>query len=365
MSASFTPPFTSSATRDLWKVAETGKIGQLIELLARGADVNGSNQAGVTALMLAAYHGQLEMVRALTDHGADVNATDRDGFTAAMLAHHSHREDIVSLLVARGARRIPTRRSADTFPAIPTQYQTSDTLHAPDAAEKRTLEAPPNIWDVVHETHIDFDPRSAFFGHLRSINPHVFTLIALIVGGGAVLGFIWLRGGSDSAPAPADVKTESSNNQIVTSSPTNQSETTASPSNQESSSQATAPVATASPSPQQSAMNAGAARLASSALNPKIAATPREPVKRAAAKSGQSDQKIATPVGGATLTSTDNTDNSDKAPTATTPAAKSEITPVSKPDIKKSEPILENKEPVKAPTPAPVVPAKVRPTPNI
>src|SRR5215831_9819149 len=209
MSGLIATPITSSATRDLWKIAETGEVGQLIELLARGADVNGSNQAGVTALMLAAYHGKLEMVRALTDHGADVNATDRDGFTAAMLAHHSHREDIVRLLIARGARRIPTRHAADSSPAIPTQYQTSETLHAPDAAETRTLEAPPNIWDVVHETHIDFDPRSAFFGHLRSINPHVFTLIALIVGGGAVLGFIWLRSGSDSAPAPADVKTES------------------------------------------------------------------------------------------------------------------------------------------------------------
>ena len=357
MSVSITPPFTSSATRDLWNVAETGQIGQLIELLARGADVNGSNQAGVTALMLAAYHGQLEMVRALTDHGADVNATDRDGFTAAMLAHHSHREDIVSLLVARGARRIPTRRSADTSPAIPTQYRTSDTLHAPDAAEKRTLEAPPNIWDVVHETHIDFDPRSAFFGHLRSINPHVFTLIGLIVGGGAILGFIWLRGGSDNAPTSSGIKTEASNNQIIPSSPANPPDTTVSSSDQRSGSQVTAPVATASPSPQQSAMTAGAARLASSALNPKIAPTPREPAKKVAAKPSQSDQKIVTPVGGATLTSTDNIDNPDKAQTSSSPAAKS--------DSKKSvEPLLENKDSEKAPTPAPVVPAKVRPTPN-
>ena len=128
--------------------------------------------------MLAAYHGQLEMVRALTDHGADVNAIDRDGFTAATLAQHSHREDIVRLLVARGARRIPKPHAADTPRAIPTQYQPAETLTLSDAGEKRTLDAPPNIWDVVHETHIDFDPRSAFFGHLRSINPHLFALVA-------------------------------------------------------------------------------------------------------------------------------------------------------------------------------------------
>src|SRR5215831_1664728 len=107
MSGLIATPITSSATRDLWKIAETGEVGQLIELLARGADVNASNDAGATALMLAAYHGRLEMVRALTDHGADLNVVDRDGFTAAMLANHSGHQNIVRILLARGAKRIP------------------------------------------------------------------------------------------------------------------------------------------------------------------------------------------------------------------------------------------------------------------
>src|SRR5215831_7283591 len=114
MSGLIATPITSSATRDLWKIAETGEVGQLIELLARGADVNASNAAGVTALMVAAYHGRLEMVRALTDHGADPNATDTEGFTAAMLAHHSGHEDIVRLLVARGVKKIPGRYDSET-----------------------------------------------------------------------------------------------------------------------------------------------------------------------------------------------------------------------------------------------------------
>ena len=358
MSRSFTTPTTSSATRDLWKVAESGEIGQLIELLARGADVNASNQAGVTALMLAAYHGQLEMVRALTDHGADVNAIDRDGFTAATLAQHSHREDIVRLLVARGARRIPKPHSADTSRAIPTQYQPAETLTLSDAGEKRTLDAPPNIWDVVHETHIDFDPRSAFFGHLRSINPHLFALVALLIGGGAVFGFIWLRGWSDNAPGPASVKTESNNTQPVQSTPANSPEATISSSNQQNGSPAAAPVANESPSPQQSTMAAGAARLASATLKPKVAATTtKEPAKKVAAKHVQSDQANTTPVGGVIVSGADKLNNPDKIQTSSTPAVKS--------DIKKSvEPLFENKESEKAPTPAPVVPARVRPTPN-
>ena len=73
-------------TQDLWRIAETGEVGELEQLLARGAEVNARNDTGVTALMVASYHGRLEMVRALTDHGADVNAMDDDGFTAATLA---------------------------------------------------------------------------------------------------------------------------------------------------------------------------------------------------------------------------------------------------------------------------------------
>jgi hypothetical protein len=355
MSGPIATPITNAATRDLWKVAETGEIGQLIELLTRGADVNASNQAGVTALMVATLHGRLEMVRALTDHGADVNATDRDGFSAAMLAEHAHREDIVRLLVARGARRIPKQQSPDTPSRMPAQHhQTTDSSQVNDAAETRTLDQPPNIWDVVQETHVAFDPQSAFFGRLKSINPYVYALVALIVGGGAVLGFISLGGWSGIAPAPSGVKTESSNNQISPSAPANAPDTNTS-SDQKNGAQTTEPAATESSSSRESMLTPAAGRLASTAANAKLAVP--TPTKRVAVKHSQPDRAIAPPVGGATPTSTDNIDNPDKATAPTTP------TPGS--DNKKSvEPIFTNKDPVKAPSPPPVVPAKVRPTPN-
>jgi hypothetical protein len=342
----------NAATYDLWRVAETSEIGQLVQLLARGADVNASNDLGVTALMIAASHGRFEMVRALTDHGADVNATDSDGLTAAMMANSARREDIVSLLVARGARGIPKRHSSETSPTL-TRHQTPVGLPVSKAAEKRNLAGPPNIWDVVHETHVEFDPRSAFFGHLRSINPHVYALVALIVGGGALLGFVWLRGWSGSAPA---VKTESDNSQMVQSSPASAPDTTAASSDQQSGSQTTEPVTAESPSSQPSPMTPTTARLAGAAANAKTA-TPREPAKRVAAKPSQTGQAVPTPVGGETVTSTGNLDNPDKSKTPSTPAPGS--------DNKKSvEPIFENKNSVKVPSPAPTLPAKVRPTPD-
>jgi hypothetical protein len=154
------------------------------------------------------------------------------------------------------------------------------------------------------------------------------------------------------------VKTESSNRQMVQSSPANAPDTNAASSDQQSGSETTEPVAAEPPSSQPSPMTPTTARLAGAAANAKIA-TPGEPAKRVAAKPSQTDQAVPSPVGGATLTSTDNLDNPEKAktPTPSTPAPRS--------DNKKSvEPIFGNKDAVKVPTPAPTLPAKARPTPD-
>jgi len=51
-------------------------------LLERGAAVNAMDEAGRTALMIAAANGQTETVKLLIEAGADVNAKDHDGGTA-------------------------------------------------------------------------------------------------------------------------------------------------------------------------------------------------------------------------------------------------------------------------------------------
>jgi ankyrin repeat protein len=57
-------------------------------------------QAGQTALMLAASRDRGDIVRMLLDAGADVNAQDDDGSTALMCASEHGFIDIVRMLLA-------------------------------------------------------------------------------------------------------------------------------------------------------------------------------------------------------------------------------------------------------------------------
>lgn len=51
--------------------------------------------------MLAVSHGNLDMVQMLLDAGADINIQDEDGSTALMCAAEHGRIDIVKLLLAQ------------------------------------------------------------------------------------------------------------------------------------------------------------------------------------------------------------------------------------------------------------------------
>ena len=77
--------------------------------------------------------------------------------------------------------------------------------------EVRTLHDPPEIWNLVPETRVAFNPRSAFFGHIPSLKHVVLFVIMLIVGGVAAFAFmkLWDLAAKDhagsTAPAPASV----------------------------------------------------------------------------------------------------------------------------------------------------------------
>ena len=64
-----------------------------------GADLNLANNNGLTALMLAAGHGHVEVVRVLLEAGADVNLASNNGSTASMLAAGQGHVEVVRLLV--------------------------------------------------------------------------------------------------------------------------------------------------------------------------------------------------------------------------------------------------------------------------
>src|SRR5438045_999471 len=69
-------------------------------LLNAGANGDLTDDAGVTPLMVAAMHGDLESVRALIGHVTDVAARDRAGHSALYYAVNAQKLEIVDLLMS-------------------------------------------------------------------------------------------------------------------------------------------------------------------------------------------------------------------------------------------------------------------------
>jgi ankyrin repeat protein len=77
-------------------------------LLEFGARINERGDGDETALMAAAYNGEVEVIKLLLAHGADSNARSKNGETALKLARTGRfperREAVVSLLLSAGAK---------------------------------------------------------------------------------------------------------------------------------------------------------------------------------------------------------------------------------------------------------------------
>src|SRR5690606_20987921 len=83
-------------------------IGMLLEA---GADVEGEDPDGQTALMVVARSSNVDAARILLEHGADPNAREEwRGQTALMWAAAQQQPDMVRLLLEHGAE--PNVRSA-------------------------------------------------------------------------------------------------------------------------------------------------------------------------------------------------------------------------------------------------------------
>lgn len=72
-------PILDPANTPLSQAVLKGDLESAKALLAGGADVNGRNPDGGTALHVAALMGRAESVQWLIDQGADVNARDQTG----------------------------------------------------------------------------------------------------------------------------------------------------------------------------------------------------------------------------------------------------------------------------------------------
>lgn len=66
--------------------AEHGELEIVELLLSKGADVNIVDSCGYTALMIASAFGEYKVVKRLLNNGADVNVADQFGYTALTIA---------------------------------------------------------------------------------------------------------------------------------------------------------------------------------------------------------------------------------------------------------------------------------------
>ncbi|MEW6347707.1 MAG: ankyrin repeat domain-containing protein [Thermodesulfobacteriota bacterium] len=90
---------------ELIRAADKGNVAEIKRLLKKGADVNGTDEEGQTALMWAAMWGYVAVMKALIDHGADIHVKTDDGATALTCASSMGQEEARKFLLERGARQ--------------------------------------------------------------------------------------------------------------------------------------------------------------------------------------------------------------------------------------------------------------------
>jgi uncharacterized protein len=94
--------------------AELARWADVRALVAGGGDVNATQADGSTALLWAAYHGQVEAARWLLDAGAAVDATNRYGLSALAQAATVGDAQMIELLLAAHADANAAMPEGDT-----------------------------------------------------------------------------------------------------------------------------------------------------------------------------------------------------------------------------------------------------------
>ena len=83
--------------------AQAGDLDAVSLFLRAGIDVDGRDEKGITALMLASFEGHIDIARLLIKRGADVSAQDQFAYSPLMGASlHGHTE-VAAFLLKNGA----------------------------------------------------------------------------------------------------------------------------------------------------------------------------------------------------------------------------------------------------------------------
>lgn len=92
------PELGEGATAALVQSAKDARAAALAVLLAHGADANYKNSTGESLLQLAAFAGQVEVVRVLLSEHADVFGEDNEGVFTLLRAAYGPKETVVEIM---------------------------------------------------------------------------------------------------------------------------------------------------------------------------------------------------------------------------------------------------------------------------
>ena len=96
--AEFDPKSQREIVRGLADIEKNATLGEVEELIRKGADVNAEDKFGRPVLMLAAGENENpEVIQVLISNGADVNAKNKDGGTALDIAYYSGKAGLTVL----------------------------------------------------------------------------------------------------------------------------------------------------------------------------------------------------------------------------------------------------------------------------
>ncbi len=96
------PPAALDLASKLFDLARSGDA-TLLQYIDAGIPPNLTNSSGDTLLMLAAYHGHVELVRGLLGKGADPNAVNGKGQAPIAGAVFKAHDEVVKALFEAGA----------------------------------------------------------------------------------------------------------------------------------------------------------------------------------------------------------------------------------------------------------------------
>ena len=103
-------------------------------LVEHGADINMPDDIGTTALIVAVYSGNIEIVRFLCDRGADVNAEDNLNRTPMRVATFELLFTIIKILCDHGVKQESIEEALDTVREMQVQATSLDEDY-PDAVD--------------------------------------------------------------------------------------------------------------------------------------------------------------------------------------------------------------------------------------